>query len=220
MKAQCGQHCAVGHRGVLPFESTIPSAHVVHGLPCEKSCGGFGGAQRSTGGDPHLDEQEGLAFLETGTFDVEARVRRLKWAQTLLQNPAHHVQLIAALFGRLPAEQQSTLGVSGEITPEANPCVARWVADLRELEPFDERGVVQRMGCDVRAFFFDRELTAGFIAMDVTILRLRSLSVPQWGSQEVVGHPTELSEERVPQWRCCVTRRRQGDGLSDPRSWP
>ena len=40
--------------------------------------------------------------------DVEAQVRRLEWAQTLAQNPAHHVQL-AALFGRLAAEQHSTL---------------------------------------------------------------------------------------------------------------
>ena len=29
----------------------------------------------------------------------------------------------------------------------------RWVADLRELEPFDEREVVQRMGIHVRALF-------------------------------------------------------------------
>ena len=33
------------------------------------------------------------------------------------------------------------------------------------------------MGSDVRALFLDRELTADFIAMDVTILRLHSLSV-------------------------------------------
>ena len=32
----------VRHRGVLPFKSTIPSAHVVHGLPGKKSDGGFG----------------------------------------------------------------------------------------------------------------------------------------------------------------------------------
>ena len=104
-------------------------------------------------------------------------MRRFKWAQTLVQNPAHHVQLIAALFGRLPAEQHSALGLNGEISPDANPWAARWMADLRELEPFDERGVVQRVGSDVRAHFLDRELTADFIAMDVTILRLQSLSV-------------------------------------------
>ena len=69
---------------------------------------------------------------------------RLKWAQALVQNPAHHVQLIAALFGRLPSVQHSTLGLNREITPDANPWAARWMADLRELEPFDERGVVQR----------------------------------------------------------------------------
>ena len=49
----------------------------------------------------------------------------------------------------------------------------------------------------------DRERTADFIAMNITILRLQSLSVqvPPWGFQEVAGHPTELSEE-VPQRRC------------------
>ena len=127
-------------------------------------------------------------------------MRRLKWAQTLVQNPAHHVQLIAAFFRRLPAEQHSTLGLNGEITLDVNPWEARWVADLRELEPFDERGVVQRMGSDVRAlFFWTAELTADFIAMDVTILRLQSLSVqvPPRGFQEVAGHRTELSEEAV-----------------------
>ena len=43
------------------------------------------------------------------------------------------------------------------------------------------------------------------LAIDVTILRLQSLSVqvPPWGFQEVAGHLTELSEEEVPQWRCC-----------------
>ena len=41
----CGQHCAVRHRGVLPFKSTIPSSHVVHGLLGKKSHGGFGSTQ-------------------------------------------------------------------------------------------------------------------------------------------------------------------------------
>ena len=50
-------------------------------------------------------------FWRLAPCDVEARVRRLKWA-------------------------------------------ARWMADLRELELFDGRRVVQRMGSDVRALFF------------------------------------------------------------------
>ena len=36
--------------------------------------------------------------------------------------------------------------------------------------------------------------------MDVTILHLQSLSM----QVPPAGHPTELSEEGVPQWRCCV----------------
>ena len=48
-------------------------------------------------------------------------------------------QLIAALFGRLPADQQATLGETGKIAPDPDPWAARWDADLWELEPFDER---------------------------------------------------------------------------------
>ena len=77
-------------------------------------------------------------------------------------------------------------------------------ADLEELVPCDERGVIQRMGRDVRALFLDRELAEDSVAVDVTILGLRSLAVevPPWDSREEAGHPMELSEERVPQWRC------------------
>ena len=73
------------------------------------------------------------------------------------------------------------------------------------LQPYDERGVVQRMGKDVRALFLDRELAADFVAIDVSVLRLQSLSshVPPWDFREEVGHPMEVSQEGVPQWRCC-----------------
>ena len=111
-----GQHCAVRHRGVLPFKSTIPSAHVVHGLSCEESYGGFGGAQRAQEQVRTTTNKEVLRFWRLAPCDVESRVRRVKWAQTLVQNPAR--------------------------------------AGLRELEPFDDRGVVQPMGSDVRALFW------------------------------------------------------------------
>ena len=116
-----------------------------------------------------------------------------------------HTQLITAMFGKLPSEPDPTLGPGGERSPEANPWAVRWMADLEELEPYDERRVVQRMGRDVRALFLDRELAEDFVAMDVTILRLRSLAVevPPWDFREEAGHPVELSEEGVPQWRCC-----------------
>ena len=70
---------------------------------------------------------------------VEARVQRLKWAQSLVQDPAHHTQLTTAMFGKLPSEPNPTLGPGGEISPEANPCAMKWMADLDELEPYDER---------------------------------------------------------------------------------
>ena len=77
-----------------------------------------------------------LRFWKLAPCDVEAQVRRLKWAQTLVQDPSHHTQLITAMFGKLPSQR----------TPEANPWAVRWMADLEELGPYDERGVIQRMG--------------------------------------------------------------------------
>ena len=116
-----------------------------------------------------------------------------------------HTQLKTAMFGKLPSELNPTLGPGGEFSPEANPWAVRWMADLEELDPYDERGVSQPMGRDVRALILDRELAEDFVAMDVTILRLRSLAVevPPWDFREEAGHPVELSEEGVPQWRCC-----------------
>ena len=102
---------------------------------------------------------------------MEARVRRLQGAQTLVQDPAHHTQLINAMFGKLPLEPNPALGPGGEKSPEADPWAVRWMADLEELEPYGERGVIQRMGRDVRALFLDRELAEDFAAMDVPILR-------------------------------------------------
>ena len=57
----------------------------------------------------------------------------------------------------------------------------------------------------MRALFLDRELAEDFVAMDVTMLRLRSLAVevPLGDFREEAGHPMELSEEGAPQWRCC-----------------
>ena len=134
-----------------------------------------------------MSNKEVLRFWKLAPCDVQALVRRLKRAQTLVQDPAHHTQLITAMFGKLPSEP-------GEISPEANPWAVRWMADLEELEPYDERRVIQRMGRDVRALFLDREFAEDFVAMDVTILRLRSLAVevPTW----------DFREESVTQWNC------------------
>ena len=152
-----------------------------------------------------LTNKEVLRFWKLAPCDVEARVRRLKWAQTLVQDPSHHAQVLTAMFGKLPAESSATLNPEGELTPEANPWAVRWMEDLEALQPYDERGVIQRMGKDVRALFLDRELADDFVAIDVSVLRLQSLStqVPPWDFREEVGHPMEVSQEGVPQWRCC-----------------
>ena len=53
-------------------------------------------------------------FWKLAPFDVEAQVRRLKRAQTLVQDPAHQTQLITATFGKLPSEPDPALGPGGE----------------------------------------------------------------------------------------------------------
>ena len=80
-----------------------------------------------------------------------------RWCRT-----RDNAQVFTAMSGKLPAEPSSTWGPDGEITPEANPWAVRWMEDLEALQPYDERGVVQRMGKNVRALFLDRELAADF----------------------------------------------------------
>ena len=86
-----------------------------------------------------LTNKEVLHSWKLAPCDVEVRVRRLKWAQTLVQEPSHHAQVLSAMFGKLPAEENPTLGPDGEVTPEANPWAVRWMEDLEALVPYDER---------------------------------------------------------------------------------
>ena len=59
-----------------------------------------------------MTNKEVLRFWRLALAMLRLGCERLKWAQALVQNPAHHVQLIAALFGRLPSVQHSTLGLN------------------------------------------------------------------------------------------------------------
>ena len=67
-----------------------------------------------------MSNKEVLRFWKLAPCDVEARVRRLKWAN-FGADPAHHTQLITAMFGKLPSEPNPTLGPGGEISTEGNP---------------------------------------------------------------------------------------------------
>ena len=145
------------------------------------------------------------AQCPTRWYFVSGNWHLVMWKPGCEDSNGHRPSLITAMFGKLPSEPNPTLGPGGDISPEANPWAVRWMADLEELEPYDERRVIQHVGRDVRALFLDRELAEDFVAMDVTIIRLRSLAVelPPWDFREEAGHPVELSEKGVPQWRCC-----------------
>ena len=154
-----------GIEAFLSLESTISIAYVAGDLSGEEGDGRCGGAKGEIMESVRtMSNKEVPRFWKLAPCDVEARVRRLKWAQTLVQDPAHHTQLVTAMFGKLPSEPNPTLGPGGEISPKANPWAVRWMADLEELEPYAERGVIQRMGRDVRALFLDRELAEDFVS--------------------------------------------------------
>ena len=81
-----------------------------------------------------------------------------------------------------PPEPNPSLGPGGGMLPEANPWAVRRMADLEELEPYNERRVTQRMGPRCEDF-------------GTTVVGCRG---PHRGtSLEGVGHPMELSEEGV-----------------------
>ena len=74
-----------------------------------------------------VSNKQVLRFSKLAPCDVEAGLRRLKWAQTLVQDPAYLTQLITVMFGKLPSEPDPSLGPGGEILPEANPWAVRWM---------------------------------------------------------------------------------------------
>ena len=80
--------------------------------------------------------------------------------------------------------------------------------DLRELEPFDERGVVLRMGGDANALFYGSNS--------------QQTSVP-WMSRHAFNHWRDTSRncpKKVPQWRAVLRRNvklRVVQGLGDER---
>ena len=154
-----------------------------------------GEKRASKGVSRTMSNKEVLRFWKMAPRDAEARVRRLKWAQTLVQDPAHHTQLITATLGKLPSEPNPTLGPgTSEILPEANPWAVRRMADLEELEPYDGEGSHSAYGSGREGSFLDRELAEDFVAMDITILRLRSLAVegPTVGFPERDGSPSGI----------------------------
>ena len=64
---------------------------------------GAAARRRDRGRVRTMSKRELLRFWKLAPYDVEARVRRLAWAQTLLQDPPHHTQLITVMFGKLPS---------------------------------------------------------------------------------------------------------------------
>ena len=113
---------------------------------------------------------------------------------------------------KLPSEPNPTLGPGGEILPETNPWAVRWMADLEELEPYDERVVIQRMGRDERALFLDRELN-GCHDVTIAVAGCRGPTVGFSGRGGTNNVRLGLSRSRLLQRTSCgITD--NGDGVS------
>ena len=75
----CGQHCAVGHRGVLPFKSTIPGALTSSMVCLARRVRVVAGSAARRGAQVQIRtmmNKEVLRFWRLAPCDVEARVRK------------------------------------------------------------------------------------------------------------------------------------------------
>ena len=84
-----------------------------------------------------MSNEEVLRFWKLAPCDVEARVRILKWAQTLVQDPAHHTQMITAYGSAfLPViervEDHDNFITNGALERQFGPMGAEPVEDVQE----------------------------------------------------------------------------------------
>ena len=145
-------------------------------------------------GDGRSSGEKGGSWACPAPCEVEARVRRLKWAQTLVQDPSHHTQLITAMFGKLPSEPNPTpfLVANFHQRPIRGRCGGwqiwkSWSRMMRG-ESFSER-----VGTWGLFFWFANWL------MILSQLMLRYYDCGRWRSR---SHRGIFGKRRVTQWNC------------------
>ena len=93
---------------------------------------------------------------------LEMRIRRLKWYQSLISEPAHHDHCLAILLGQARFEKHPTIGEDGLLTRHANSAAVEFVADVMSLAELDDhRSYVEEWGGRVLQLFRRRSFGSG-----------------------------------------------------------
>jgi len=151
------------------------------------------------------EHREAMSGREVYTFwklvpvEIELRVKRLRWLQTVLADQRHHMQLIAAIFGKYEFEDFTTVGRDGRLDERANPWAKLWMSDVMSLQGLDEGdSLLEAMGGDIRRLFQDDDCRDMFMNIDMRQIRARywARSVPPQG-QHQVSSESSLEEEPV-----------------------
>ena len=74
-----------------------------------------------------------LRYWRVAPAAVEVRTRRLRWLQDMVAHRPTHGQVVAALFGKLPDEEEATILPTGRLSEGANSFARRLLDDLNSL---------------------------------------------------------------------------------------
>ena len=119
-------------------------------------------------------------------YAIETCVRRLKWWQQIVAEPARNQHLILVFFGQLPHEtEDQVLDPQGVIRDDAHPWAVQLAADLEEMLTNVEDAYTLSQIWQPRSIprlFNDPEIKDAFCQIDATAIRARFLS-KTWSPQ-------------------------------------
>ena len=175
--------------------------------------------------------QEVLTYWQIAPMHTEAKIRRLRWYQVMVEHPKDFVQVFAAIFGQMRAEVGPTSLVGGYLSKDANPWAKRFLVDILSMGDGMEsaENLVEALEkCPLR-LFSRSELGEEFCSLDVGELRNRCFraSVPPPGFRPVVGDVGEAAVQCDGAYICgveecgAVFRDRQGvlDHIMSAHGW-
>jgi len=125
-------------------------------------------------------------FWKIAPCSIEFRIRRIRMWQSFLRQPHQHVQVNAAMFGKLIFEADP-LDHKGETTTQTHACLRMLEIDINILSDNTDEGaslgdyIKRKQG--INTLIYDPEAREMFIAIDPAQLRARyfSVSIPPPG---------------------------------------
>ena len=141
---------------------------ILQGRACSKRYG-FNGVN-----DYHaLSNNDVLHRLWLPPIDVELRVRRLRFWQTVASDPTNHRQIIAAYFGHFDGERQM-FDNNGIHLQHAHPWMHQLCEDVGALSIVEDAAYMINAIVNDPRLIFDDEYKAQFCEIDVSVLRAQT----------------------------------------------